>query len=55
MMVSSPPPRVIHLKTGNMKIDAFHRFLNQNWSIIIEDIEKYKLINVYNDRIESFE
>lgn len=55
MMVSSPPPKVIHLKTGNMKIDAFHRFLNQNWSIIIEDIEKYKLINVYNDRIESFE
>jgi predicted nuclease of predicted toxin-antitoxin system len=55
IMISSPPPKVILLKTGNLKIAQLYQFLNNNRTLILSDIEKYKLATVYNDRIESFE
>ena len=55
IMYSSPPPKVIHIKTGNLKIKALHNFLNKNWPFIIEETKEHKLVNVYLDRIESFE
>jgi len=55
IMLSSPPPKVIHLKIGNLKIEALHLFLNKIWLTVSKEIEKHKLVNVYVDRIESFE
>jgi predicted nuclease of predicted toxin-antitoxin system len=33
IIVKNPPPKVIHIKVGNLKIQELHKFLNDNWSI----------------------
>lgn len=55
IILSSSPPEVIHLKIGNMKISELHQFLNKIWTEIMNEIDRHKLVNVYKDRIESFE
>jgi predicted nuclease of predicted toxin-antitoxin system len=55
IMFASPPPKVIHIKIGNMKIADLYKFLNRIWPSLMNEIEKHKLVNVYLDRIESFE
>jgi predicted nuclease of predicted toxin-antitoxin system len=52
MMISSPPPRVVHLRFGNMKRQSFHEFLARVWPIIENALTEAKLIAVYHDRIE---
>ena len=53
IIVKSPPPKVIHLKVGNLKIKDLHRFLYDIWPTIEKKIKKFKLISVYKDRIEG--
>ena len=53
MLVSEPPPRVIHIKLGNMKMRDFHQALSRSWSEICATSEDYKLVHVYKDRIEG--
>lgn len=55
IILHQPPPRVIHLKIGNMKMKAFYKFITDNWSEIESLIKKYKLLNVFPDRIEGIE
>lgn len=55
IILYASPPKVIHLKIGNMKISELHQFLNKIWPEIINEIDQHKLVNVYKDRIESFE
>lgn len=55
IMLSSPPPKIVHLKIGNMKITELFDFLNAIWSLILVELENHKLINVFKDRIESLE
>ena len=55
IMFASPPPKVIHIKVGNLKIAELYKFLNRIWPSVMNEIEEHKLINVYLDRIESFE
>ena len=50
-----PPPRVIHIKIGNIKLKEFHNFISKNWLEIINLSIDYKLVNVYIDRIEGVE
>lgn len=49
----APPPRVIHLKFGNMRIRQFHNHLALLWNKIEQMIETDKLVKVYLDRIEG--
>jgi predicted nuclease of predicted toxin-antitoxin system len=53
IIVKNPPPKVIHIKVGNLKIQQLHKFLNDNWPIIEKKIKKFKLLYVYHDRIEG--
>jgi predicted nuclease of predicted toxin-antitoxin system len=53
IIVKNPPPKVIHIRVGNLKINALHNFLNSNWHNIERKIRKFKLINVYPNRIEG--
>lgn len=46
------PPKVIHLRFGNLKIADFHKAISKNWETIKKHIQAYTLINVYLDRIE---
>lgn len=53
ILLSEPPPRIIHIRTGNMKMRDFHKYLNELWEQICLLSESYKLVQVYNDRIEG--
>ena len=53
IIVKSPPPKVIHIKVGNLKIRDLHKFLLAIWPSIDKKIKKFKLINVYKDKIEG--
>jgi len=55
MIVSKPPPRVIHLRLGNMKKDEFHDFLAKIWPKVEQLIKDNRLVNVYTNRIEIIE
>ena len=53
--VSDPPPRIIHLRMGNLKMANFHEFLERNWTRIKELTQTHKLVNVFIDRIEGIQ
>lgn len=55
IITASPPPRVIHLRFGNMRKQDFHAFLSRVWPQIEALIETHKLVNVYLHSLESFE
>lgn len=48
-----PPPKIIHIRFGNMKMKEFHRLINKYWIDIKLASNKNKLVNVFKDRIES--
>lgn len=52
IFVKSPPPKVIHLRIGNLKFKQMEEFIARNWDTIRTLSENYKLITVYLDRIE---
>lgn len=53
MLLSDPPPRVIHIKFGNLTMSKFYDVIHKNWNIITEMSACHKLVNVYIDRIEG--
>jgi predicted nuclease of predicted toxin-antitoxin system len=53
IIYKTSPPKVIHLRVGNMKIQKFHEILTRLWPDIENEIINHKLVNVYADRIES--
>lgn len=50
---SKPPPRIIHIKIGNLKLKEFARFIEGVWESVDESSQKHKLVNVFIDRIEA--
>lgn len=54
ILVSLPPPWIVHLRFGNMRRAEFHRFLASVWPQVESLLPANKLICVYADRIESF-
>ena len=55
IIISSPPPKVIHLRFGNMRKRDFHAFLARAWPQIEQLIQTHKLVNVYFNSIEGIE
>lgn len=53
IMYSLPPPKVIHIRSGNLKIKQLHSLLMNIWKDIEIEVENHKLVNVFIDRIES--
>ena len=53
MLLSNPPPRVIHIRLGNMKIKAFYNMIQPIWEEVLLLSQRHKLGNVYADRIEG--
>jgi predicted nuclease of predicted toxin-antitoxin system len=53
IMFSEPPPRVIHIRFGNMGMAQFHARMHAVWEDVIAMSREYKLVNVYQDRIEG--
>lgn len=53
IVLASPPPRVIHIKVGNMRLRDFSAFIELVWSSACAVSVEYKLVNVFRDRIEG--
>lgn len=53
IIVGSPPPKVVHLRFGNLRKDEFHELLARVWPRIESLLKTHKLVNVYADRIEG--
>jgi predicted nuclease of predicted toxin-antitoxin system len=50
-----PPPKVIHIRFGNMKMRDFFTVMTTVWQDTVELSETHKLVNVFRDRIEGIE
>ena len=48
-----PPPRVIHVRFGNLKMNSFFMFMTQRWSDALALIESHSLVSIYIDRVEG--
>lgn len=55
IIVSKPPPKIIHIRVGNMRLREFEVFININWKAIKFASATHKLVNVYEDRIEMID
>jgi len=55
IIVSPPPPKIIHIKIGNMKLKDFNSTIEKLWETVEKLSEKHKLVNVFIDRIEAVE
>ena len=53
MLGATPPPRVVHLRYGNLRRFEFHTLLARAWPRIESLCARYKLINVDRDRITA--
>jgi predicted nuclease of predicted toxin-antitoxin system len=53
ILLKNPPPRIIHIRIGNMKMNAFFAAIAPIWKEIATMSESHKLVNVYIDRIEG--
>lgn len=52
--LASPPPRVIHLRIGNLSMRDFHQLITRIWSDVTKLSEEYKLVVVFKDKLEGF-
>ena len=55
IIVSKPPPKIIHIKIGNMKLKDFSSTIEKLWETTEKISENHKLVNVFIDRIEAVE
>lgn len=46
------PPKVVHLRFGNLKMNAFHTIIAAYWNNIELYLMEYNLVSVYTDRVE---
>ncbi len=53
IIYKSPPPEVIQIRIGNVRIQQLHDLIGKIWPNIEEEIKSHKLVNVFIDRIES--
>lgn len=53
ILLREPPPRIVHIRFGNMKMKQFHEVLARLWPEVLLLSTDYKLINVFENRIEA--
>lgn len=53
IVMAEPPPRIIHLRVGNMRRCEFVAWLERVWPRIDATIVTHKLVNVYRNHIEA--
>ena len=51
--LAKSPPKVIHLRIGNMKFSELELFLDKVWADVLKLNQGYKLVNVYLNFIEA--
>jgi len=53
ILLLDPPPRIIHLRIGNMKLRDFHTLVSTHWEQVMEISKTHKLVVLFYDRIEG--
>lgn len=53
ILMSEPPPRIIHLRIGNLFVRDFHRVIGSVREEVKSLSRDYKLITVFNNSIEA--
>jgi predicted nuclease of predicted toxin-antitoxin system len=53
ILLNEPPPRVIHIRFGNMKLKEFYETILRIWNDVCKLSNECKLVNVFQDRIEG--
>ncbi len=53
MILHTPPPWVVHLRFGNLRLREYHARLERAWPSIQVLLKTHKLVNVYADRVEG--
>ncbi len=53
MLLASPPPRVVHIRLGNMRLRELHAYLANAWPQVEALLHTSKLIDIYPNRIEA--
>jgi len=53
VLLNDPPPKVIHIKLGNMKMKVFHNAVSNIWNDVLSMSKDFKLVRVYSDTIEG--
>jgi predicted nuclease of predicted toxin-antitoxin system len=53
MMLAEPPPRVIHVRLGNISIKDLRQALTHSWAHICTISDTHKLVNVFATHIEG--
>jgi predicted nuclease of predicted toxin-antitoxin system len=54
-MIEGPPPRVIHIRIGNLKMREFHERISGIWDHVCELSTRCRLVHVFRGRIEGID
>lgn len=52
-LLKGVPPKVIHIKFGNLKLNEFIAVVEKNWQQVEDLLKEHTLINIYFDKIEA--
>jgi predicted nuclease of predicted toxin-antitoxin system len=55
MLAASPPPWIVHLRVGNVRLRLLKHHVATVWPSVESLLPKAKLISVFIDRIEAVE
>jgi len=50
---SGAPPKVIHIKLGNLRLNVFFQLISSCWNDVEALIETHNLVNVYQNKLEA--
>ncbi|MEF2276736.1 DUF5615 family PIN-like protein [Deinococcus sp. YIM 134068] len=53
MLTQEPPPWVVHVRTGNMRVTDFRALLDDVWPRVWDLLTDHKLVVLYRDRLEA--
>jgi predicted nuclease of predicted toxin-antitoxin system len=52
-IMQGSPPKIIHIKFGNLKLSEFEEVINTCWAQVAELIKTHSVINIYQNTIEA--
>lgn len=53
IIFNEPPPKIIHIKFGNLSMKDFHQYISKCWDEVLTLNQSHKLVNVYIGKIEA--
>ena len=55
VLLNDPPPRMIHIRLGNVRMRDFHQAIAGRWEEICDLSQRCKLVQVFADRLEGID